>query len=90
MALIRNVKCHENTRLWAYIEYSDENKNHLQVLGSKHFSTKEEAEEYSQGFSIDSYEWIEPSEIRRKRLNNEREKLQKRLSDIEAELTNKK
>jgi len=86
MAVFRGVKQHENSWMWAYVEWSDENPNHFQLLGGKEFRTKEEAEDYSKGFSIDSYEWVEPSEIKSKRLNDEKEKLQKRLEQIDIEL----
>jgi len=86
MALFRGVKRHENSRMWAFVEWSDENTNHVQILGHKEFSTKEEAEDYSKGFEIDSYEWIEPKDIKTKRLISEKEKLEKRLSDINKEL----
>ena len=86
MALIRQVKVHENSRMWAYVEWSDENPNHFTLLGGKEFPTKEEAEDYSKGFALESYEWVEPSELKSKRLNAEKEKLQKRLSEIDAEL----
>ena len=87
MALIRQVKVHENSRMWAYVEWSDENTNHFTLLGGKEFPTKEEAEDYSKGFALDSYEWVEPAELKFKRLNAEKEKLQKRLSEIDAELS---
>lgn len=87
MALIRQVKVHENSRMWAYVEWSDENPNNFTLLGGKEFPTKEEAEDYSKGFALDSYEWVEPNELKSKRLNAEKEKLQKRLSEIDAELS---
>lgn len=87
MAIIRAVKCHENSRMWAYVEWSDENKNHIEILGGKEFLKKEEAEEYSKGFSINSYEWIEPLEIKRKRLLLEKDKLENRLSELKIELS---
>lgn len=87
MALIRQVKVHENSRMWAYVEFSDENPNHFVLLGGKEFPTREEAEDYSKGFALDSYEWGEPLELKRKRLTKEKEKLQKRLSEIEVELS---
>lgn len=86
MAVFRGVKRHENSRMFAFLEWSDENPNHFQILGSKEFTTKEEAEEYSLGFAIDSYEWVEPSEIKQKRLVSEKAKLEKRLAEIEKEL----
>lgn len=86
MAVFRGVKRHENSRMWAYVEWSDENHNHFQIVGNKEFQTKEEAEDYSKGFAIDSYEWIEPTELKTKRLLSEKEKLEKRLSEIDLEL----
>jgi hypothetical protein len=86
MAVFRGVKRHENSRMWAYLEWSDENPNHHQIIGDREFQTKEEAEDYSKGFAIDSYEWIEPTELKTKRLLSEKEKLQKRLSEIDLEL----
>lgn len=87
MALIRQVRCHENSRMWAYVEWSDEDSNHFTILGGKEFPTKEEAEDYAKGFAIDSYEWVEPAELKTKRLTTEKEKLQKRLAEIDAELS---
>ena len=86
MAVLRQVKVHENSRMWAYVEWSDENKNHFTILGGKEFTTKEEAEDYSKGFAVDSYEWVEPAELKTKRLTAEKQKLEKRLSEIYAEL----
>ncbi|RZJ71098.1 hypothetical protein [Flavobacterium sp.] len=86
MALIRKVRVHENSRAWAFVETSDENPNHIVILGSQEFSTKEEAEEWSKGFAPDSYDHVEPSELKRNRLTAEKEKLQRRLEEIEAEL----
>ena len=86
MALIRQVRVHENSRMWAYVEWSDENKNHFIVLGGKEFATREEAEEYSEGFAPDSYNWVEPKQIKINRLNKEKERLQNRLSEIDSEL----
>lgn len=87
MAIYRQVKVHENSRMWAYVEWSDENIKHFTLLGGKEFSTKEEAEDYSKGFAIDSYDWVEPAELKNIRLNAEKEKLQKGLLEIEAELS---
>lgn len=86
MAVFRGVKRHENSRMWAFLEWSDENPNHFKLLGSKEFGTKEEAEEYSLGFAVDSYEWVEPSEIKLKRLTSEKAKLEQRLLEIQKEL----
>lgn len=87
MAFIRQVRQHENSRMWAYVEWSDENTNHFVLLGGQEFLTREEAEDYAKGFSIDSYKWVEPAELKTKRLTAEREKLQKRLAEIESELS---
>lgn len=86
MAVFRGVKRHENSWMWAFLEWSDENPNHFQILGHKEFRTKEEAEEYSLGFAIDSYEWVEPSKIKLKRLTSEKAKLEQRLLEIQKEL----
>lgn len=69
MALFRGVKRHENSGMWAYVEWSDENKSHFVIMGGKEFETKEEAEDFSKGFSIDSYEHEEPREITEKKLS---------------------
>lgn len=60
MALIRNIIKHKDKELYAYVEYSDENPNHLIILGNKEFPTKEEAIEHAKGFAIDSYESSKP------------------------------
>ena len=86
MALIRQVKVHQNSRMWAFVEFSDEDKNHFILLGGQEFSTKEEAEDYSKGFAIDSYEWVEPIELKSKRLNAEKVKLLQRIDEINSEL----
>lgn len=83
--MIRQVCRHSETGLWAYIEWSDENKLHHVHLGTKDFPTREEAEDYALGFAGDSYEWKEPNEIKVKRLRQEKEKLIKRLADIDNE-----
>lgn len=89
MALIRKVACNENSRAWAYIEYSDENPAQtLKILGDREFSTKEEAEDWSKGFAIDSYDHIEPLELKRNRLLDEKEQIEKRLKEISNELFN--
>lgn len=87
MAIIRQVLQNENTYLWSYIEYSDEDKSIFNVLGPKHYhQTKEEAEEYSKGFAPGSYEWIEPTEIKRSRLVKELNKIENRRIEIRNEL----
>lgn len=89
MAIIRKVAVHENSRMWAYIEYNDENpKATLKILGNKEFSTEQEARDYSKGFAIDSYEWVEPKELKQKRLTEEKERLMNRVEQINSELAN--
>lgn len=87
MALIREVRRNSGSGYWAYIEFSDEDKSVFTLLGGREFPTREEAEDYSKGFEIDSYEYVEPKELKIKRLSKEKEKLQKRLSEIESELS---
>ncbi|MDI3320012.1 hypothetical protein [Pinibacter soli] len=87
MALIRQVRQHPESWAWAFVEWSDENPNHFVLLGGKEFLRKEEAEDYSQGFAIDSYDWVEPRDLKLKRLTREKENLQNRLSEIEKELS---
>lgn len=86
MALIRQVKRNSGSGMYAYVEFSDEDKSVFTLLGGKEFFTSEEAEDYSKGFEIDSYEYVEPSELKIKRLTSEKEKLEKRLSEIDNEL----
>ena len=87
MALIRQVRRHENSHAWAFVEWSDENPHHFVLLGGKEFLTKEEAEDYAQGFEIDSYEYVEPNDLKLKRLTKEKEALQNRLTEIDKELS---
>jgi hypothetical protein len=86
MALIRKVAQHENSRMWAYIEFSDENPSHVTILGGREFATKEEATEWAKGFSLDSYTYEEPAEAKRNRLIKEKNELQVRMAEIEKEL----
>lgn len=86
MALIRQVLQHPHHGRWAYVEYSDEEKGVSTELGSKNFGTKQEAEDFSKGFDLFSYVWVEPKEIKQNRLLNEKENLEKRLIDIQTEL----
>lgn len=86
MALIRQVKRNSGSGMYAYVEFSDEDRSVFTLLGGKEFFTSEEAEDYSKGFEIDSYEYVEPSELKIKRLTSEKEKLEKRLSEIDNEL----
>lgn len=86
MALIRKIMQNENSWAWAYIEYSDEDKNLFTILGGKEFMTKAEAVDYSKGFEPFSYEWKEPLDIKKKRLLEEKTRLETRLKEIENEL----
>ncbi len=87
MAIIRKVARHEHSGAWAYIEYSDENPSGtLRVLGGMEFPTREEAEDYSKGFALDSYEYVEPLVLKRERLNAEKARLEKRIEQIDSEL----
>jgi hypothetical protein len=45
------------------------------------------SQDYSKGFAEGSYEWIEPTELKIKRLRLEKEKLEKRVNEIYYELT---
>ncbi len=86
MALIRQVKVHENSRAWAFIEFSDEHPERITILGNREFPTKEEAVEYSKGFEVGSYEYVEPEQSRRMRLVLERTKLHDRIQEINRQL----
>lgn len=86
MAIHRKVRQHSQTYLWAYVEWSDEKQDVFTLLGGQQFLKKEEAEDYSKGFAEGSYEWIEPTELKIKRLRLEKEKLGKRLKKIDSEL----
>ena len=77
---------HEQSRQWAYIEVSDENDKHLVILGGKEFPTKEEAEESSKGFALDSYVHVEPEYLKWKRLDKKRKYIAKELQDVLEEL----
>jgi hypothetical protein len=87
MAIHRKVRQHSQTYLWAYVEWSDEKQDVFTLLGGQQFLKKEEAEDYSKGFAEGSYEWIEPTELKIKRLRLEKEKLEKRVNEIYYELT---
>lgn len=87
MALIRQVVQHPTKKCWAYVEISDEGGLET-ILGGKEFETKEEAEIHSEGFELFSYEWADPTLTRLKNLNAEREKLVKRLAEIDDEIAN--
>lgn len=56
MAMIRQVRQNEITRKWAFVEWSDENKKHIVILGDKEFDLKEEADHWSKGFTSFGYE----------------------------------
>lgn len=86
MALIRQVVRHENSRQWAYVEYSDEDINYFLILGGKEFYEKEEVEDYSKGFETGSYVYVEPLIIKRNRLTKEKERIETRLRIIYTEL----
>lgn len=86
MAINRQVRRHENSRMWGYVEWSDENLNHFILLGGKEFFTKEEAEDYSKHFDPNGYE--ESVEWKNKLLIAEKEKLEKRLTEINSILGN--
>lgn len=86
MALIRQVVQHHQTKLWAYIESSDEEKLIPIILGKKEFKTEAEAIEWSKGFEPFSYEWKDPAETKRNNLLAEKEKLEKRLKEIDNEI----
>ena len=86
MALYRDIKVHENSRMWAFVEWSDEDPQHFVLLGGKEFPTKQEAEDFSKGFAVGSYDWKEPSSIKISRLQKEEYRLQERLREIESEL----
>lgn len=87
MAIFRGVKRHSQSGMWAYVEWSDENPNHFQIVGNEEFQDKELAEEYSQGFAVDSYEWIEPKELKVKNLEKKRNALSLEIEKIDNELS---
>lgn len=60
MAHIRKIAQNHLDGKWAYIEFSDEDKSHLILLGEKEFDTEEEALEYKKGFTLESYVWVDP------------------------------
>lgn len=62
MAYIRQVLQNQDTEKWGYIEHSDENENHLILLGNKEFETESEAIEWSKGFATGSYDYVKPRE----------------------------
>jgi hypothetical protein len=51
-------------------------KEGFTILGGQQF-LKEEAQDYSKGFAEGSYEWIEPIDLKIRRLRLEKEKLEK-------------
>ena len=59
--VVRQVLYNGDTDKWAYIERSLDN-SHFIILGGQEFSTKEEAEEFTKGFALDSYTWVDPEE----------------------------
>lgn len=86
MALFRVVSRNSGSKQWAYVEWSDEDKNHIIILGDREFSSEEEALEFSKGFEPESYVWVEPNELKIKRLTKEKQTLEKRLIQIVVEL----
>lgn len=67
--LIRIVSQSKTTCKWAFIEYSDEDKNVFSILGDKEFDTKEEATQWAEGFDIGSYVRENPSEIKGRKIH---------------------
>jgi hypothetical protein len=51
MALFRNIVKHKDKEFYAYVEFSDEDPNHVVILGGKEFATIEEAREHVKGFA---------------------------------------
>ena len=86
MAEIREVLQHPDTKKWAYIEHSDENNN-MTILGDKEFSTREEAELWSEGFKPFNYQWQDFKQIRIKELEDELHRMEARIDEIYVELT---
>lgn len=83
---IRQVLQHPKTGKWAYVEYNTGSKIES-ILGDKEFDTKEEAEEYSKGYtSLFSHEWKDPATYHVEKLKEERNILIKRLAEIDTEL----
>lgn len=66
--LIRTVSQSKTTGKWAFIEYSDEDKNVFSIIGDKEFDTKEEANQWAEGFDAWSYVRENPSEIKEKKI----------------------
>lgn len=82
---ISNPKEYERDK-WAFVERSDENKNHLIILGNKTFDTEDEAREWSKGFEINSYTRKDPLELKYKNLMKRRDELLTELSYVETDL----
>jgi hypothetical protein len=86
MALIRRIAQHSETNKWAYIEFSDESNGHVLIVGDKEFDTEDEAIEWSKGFYLGSYTWIEPKEREIKRLQQKLVDAVNRVRDIQMRL----
>lgn len=84
--LIRQVKRHAHSGMWAYVEFSDENPGTVEMLGNMEFQAKEEAEDYSQGFAPGSYEYVEPISMKIKKLLKEYNHHSKRISELGVEI----
>ena len=69
MAIIRAVKRNSESGMWGYIEYSDEDpKRTIHMVGPREFAEEQDAIDYSKGFAPDSYEYVEPMELKKERL----------------------
>lgn len=90
MAHIRQVIKNELTNKWAFIEYSDEHKYYLAIMGGKEFDSEGEAIQYSKGFEPFSYEYQEPKLIRLNRLEKWKEETMEKLKSVEEEIKNLK
>lgn len=86
MARIRQVLQHSESKKWAFVETSDEDKKHVVIMGDKEFDDKAEAEEWAKGFAMDSYVYVDPKTARRSRLEAELIGLKDRLQEVEKEL----
>ena len=87
MALIRAVKRNSGSGMWGYIEWSDEDPNNtIHMVGSQEFAEEQDCIDYSKGFAPESYEWVEPKELKQKRLLKEMDTLSDRLSKVKDEL----
>ena len=89
MARIRSVLQHPTTKKWAYIEYSDEDKDIQVILGKKEFVTQDEAWEYSKGFEPFSHEWKDPLVIAYHNLSEKKRKLEAELKKVNTKLNDR-